>query len=242
MPDYVAIGTDDNFVRIPMSTATAQVVADKYGMSLPTATMVDQIYAQATVRLPAQTRDYYDEGKGLSKDAPALREAYTFEWSGDGKAQTSTAAYHEESRAIDAQLQGLVDQNNQTPWAGRKDHLHGELIAGHGKDLVITPNANPDAIQFYGWYDAHGNPIQSEAGRGNPVNGHKGDPNYVDYSHKVRLVGGEVEVDGRSVPIGEALKDPAVARHLSSEGAFSDAHPPRVPEKNVREAGKHGVE
>jgi hypothetical protein len=33
-----------------------------------------------------------------------------------------------------------------------------------------------------------------------------------------------------------------VARHLSSEGAFSDAHPPRVPEKNVREAGKHGVE
>lgn len=54
MPDYLAIGDDDDFLRIPMTPATAQWVADAYGCVLPTRRLVDQIHRQATVQLAPQ--------------------------------------------------------------------------------------------------------------------------------------------------------------------------------------------
>jgi hypothetical protein len=54
MPDYLAIGADDDFVRIPMSPITAQFVADKFGCLLPTRKMVDEIYRQSQIRLPPE--------------------------------------------------------------------------------------------------------------------------------------------------------------------------------------------
>ncbi len=51
MPDYLAIGSNADHVRIPMGSRAAQRVADAFGMALPTRKMVDAIYAQATVRL-----------------------------------------------------------------------------------------------------------------------------------------------------------------------------------------------
>ena len=52
MPDYLAIGSDDDFYRIPMTPATAQWIADRYNCSLPTRKMVDDIYRAAEVKLP----------------------------------------------------------------------------------------------------------------------------------------------------------------------------------------------
>ncbi len=51
MPDYLAIGRDGDFVRIPMNPLTAQRVADYFGFSLPTKKLVDEIYRQAEVKL-----------------------------------------------------------------------------------------------------------------------------------------------------------------------------------------------
>jgi hypothetical protein len=51
MPDYLAIGSDDDFVRAPMSPQTACRIAEAFGCSLPTRKIVDAIYAQATVKL-----------------------------------------------------------------------------------------------------------------------------------------------------------------------------------------------
>jgi hypothetical protein len=50
-PDYLAVGTDDDFFRTPMTPATAQFVADKLGGLLPTRKMVDAIYNAAEVKL-----------------------------------------------------------------------------------------------------------------------------------------------------------------------------------------------
>ena len=36
MPDYLAIGSDDDFVRMPMTPQTAQQIADRFGCVLPT--------------------------------------------------------------------------------------------------------------------------------------------------------------------------------------------------------------
>jgi hypothetical protein len=49
--DYLAIGTDDDFVRMPMTPLIAQPIADAFDCLLPTRRMVDQIWAAATVKL-----------------------------------------------------------------------------------------------------------------------------------------------------------------------------------------------
>jgi hypothetical protein len=51
MPDYLAIGSDSDFVRTPLTPMTAGLVAARFGCALPTRKMVDAIYAQAEVKL-----------------------------------------------------------------------------------------------------------------------------------------------------------------------------------------------
>jgi hypothetical protein len=51
MPDYLAIGSDTDFVRMPMTPASATAIASAFGCTLPTRKMVNDIYAAATVKL-----------------------------------------------------------------------------------------------------------------------------------------------------------------------------------------------
>lgn len=51
MPDYLAVGSDRDFVRVPLGLPAAARVAEQFDMILPTTRMVDAIYAQAGVRL-----------------------------------------------------------------------------------------------------------------------------------------------------------------------------------------------
>jgi len=53
-PDYLEIGSDEDAVRMPMTPATAQRIADATGASLPTSRMVDAIYRAADVKLAPQ--------------------------------------------------------------------------------------------------------------------------------------------------------------------------------------------
>jgi hypothetical protein len=47
MPDYLAIGSDGDFLRIPMNLHTATAIAARFGFVLPTRKMVDAIYNQS---------------------------------------------------------------------------------------------------------------------------------------------------------------------------------------------------
>ncbi len=49
--DYLAIGSDDDFFLAPLTPGTAQVIADRLDCVLPTPKMVDDIYANAAVKL-----------------------------------------------------------------------------------------------------------------------------------------------------------------------------------------------
>jgi len=51
MPDYLAVGSDADFVRLPMTPQTAQRIADQLGCLLPTRKMVDAIDAAAELHL-----------------------------------------------------------------------------------------------------------------------------------------------------------------------------------------------
>lgn len=53
-PDYLAIGSDSDFLRIPMNLHTATAVAERFGFILPTRKMVDAIYIQSRYHLSPQ--------------------------------------------------------------------------------------------------------------------------------------------------------------------------------------------
>jgi len=53
-PDYLAVGTDDDYLFVPMRLGTAIAVAARYGDTLPTRRLVDAIYDQSRVHLSPQ--------------------------------------------------------------------------------------------------------------------------------------------------------------------------------------------
>lgn len=64
MPDYLAVGSDQDFVRMPMTPGSAKQIADAFGCTLPTRKMVNDIYAAAEVKL---------EPKPLTEQREAVR-------------------------------------------------------------------------------------------------------------------------------------------------------------------------
>jgi hypothetical protein len=51
LPDYLSLGTDEDWTRIPLTPMAAQKIADSFHCFLPTRKIVDLIYQQATVKL-----------------------------------------------------------------------------------------------------------------------------------------------------------------------------------------------
>jgi hypothetical protein len=178
MPDYLAVGSDADFVRIPMTPQTAQQLADRFGCILPTRKMVDAIDAAAEVRLAPQP---------LSED------------------RESIAAFLLSHEKIEQQRAGKP---------------LGALTIGAKKDIVLTPRIHerPDRVAIYGWRQLDGQPIQSLTTV--HVNW------YVDYSHGVRLVRDEMQIDGQPAKVSEVLRDPQRCELLSDEGPID---PPRYP-------------
>lgn len=59
LADYLAIGTNDDFIRAPVTCAAAQTIADLTRTMLPTRLLVNAIYKQAEAKLPPS---YIDGG------------------------------------------------------------------------------------------------------------------------------------------------------------------------------------
>ena len=54
MPEYLAIGSDTDFLRIPMNLHTATAIADRFRCVLPTRKVVDAVYEQSTYHFAPQ--------------------------------------------------------------------------------------------------------------------------------------------------------------------------------------------
>ncbi|MCA9321581.1 MAG: hypothetical protein KDB53_12640 [Planctomycetes bacterium] len=174
-PDYLAIGSDGDFARIPLSPVAAQRVADRFGYRLPTRKMVDQIHAAASIRL---------EPHPLTV------------------ARESVGTFLEHQDIIQAQL---------------PEKATGRLVSGHKKDVVVSPKlmTHPGRVAIYGWCHPSGQAIQ-------PLYlGHA--IGYVDYSHGIRLVRGEVTLDGKTMKLEDLLRDPVLCNLLSDEGPLPAA-------------------
>lgn len=171
-PDYLSIGSDKDFVRIPMIPAVAQLVADRYGFILPTKKLVDEIYEQAKITL-----------------SPI--------------ALPSTA---------DMVTNGFYAKHNATIESQLDHRRHGDLIAGHKKDLVLTNRLleRPQREAIYGWHQSKNEVIQSLSIFHVCT--------YADYSHGVRLVHKTMLLDGEETLVANVLQDPVLSALLSDEG------------------------
>ena len=173
-PDYLALGNDRDYVRVPLGLSAASQIADQFGMILPTPRMVDTIYRASALRLSP---------KPMSP----------------GPQMTSTDYFVRHNATVEAQRRS----------AGAAP---GTLIAGHKKDVVLTPRlaSKRGRVAIYGWHRRNGKPIQ-------PLSTIHG-AGYADYSHGVRLVSRTAFLDGRSVDLRGLMADPRYAGLLSDEG------------------------
>ncbi len=132
MPDYLAIGNDKDFVRMPMSPLAAQVIAEKFNCILPTTKMVDDIYQRAQTRLLPEPMS---GGKYANWQARMTKNEF----------------YSEHQRLVEAQCQKRGHQNGQLVAGHKKDVVISNHLDSHRKNVII-----------YGWHDARngGKPIQ----------------------------------------------------------------------------------
>lgn len=155
-PDYLAVGCDTNFLRVPLTPMTAQGLADLTGCTLPTVELVDAIWRAANTRLAPQP---------LPPDAT----------------MTEVNAFVRHQARVQLQL---------------KDRTHSGLIAGHKKDVVMA-GVLTNRVAIYGWHQLDGRPIQ-------PLY-RKHLATWVDYSHGVRLISRQAQLNGRPVGIEKLL-------------------------------------
>jgi hypothetical protein len=128
LPDYLAIGSDQDFVRIPMDPLTAQRLATRMGCTLPTKLMVDQVYSQASVKLPPSP-------------LPA------------GPEMMSNGYYQRANDAIERQRMGLDAPLGALTAGDKKDVIISNAISAHPGRVIIYGWHQPNgkAIQPTSW-------------------------------------------------------------------------------------------
>lgn len=111
-PDYLAIGSDSDFLRIPMNLYTAAAVAERFGFVLPTRKMVNAIYAQSRYHLAPQPL----------QAGPQMRST-AYYW-------THNQMIEDQVRAIGAQLGALISGD-------KKDVVLSNRLATHIGRIAI---------------------------------------------------------------------------------------------------------
>ncbi len=131
LPDYLAVGSDDDYVLMPMTPILAQVLTDTLGCTLPTRQMVDAIYAHASLKLPPKP----------IPPSPAMTTMRVF-WQ-----HTDSIRIQRKTVLAQYPLGVLV--------AGHKK----DVIISNAIGSDLRPNV-PKPVVIYGWHKPDGVPIQ----------------------------------------------------------------------------------
>ena len=124
MPDYLAIGSDHDFLRIPMNLHTAAAIARRFDFVLPTKKIVDALYDHSRCHFTPQP-------------LPA------------GPQMTSTEYYRTHNAMIDQQAQSLGFPLGALSSGHKKDVVLTNRLATHPGQIAIYGwhRASGDPIQ-----------------------------------------------------------------------------------------------
>lgn len=111
-PDYLAIGSDTDFVRIPMNLHTAITITERLGFVLPTKKMVDAIYQQSRYHL-------------FPQPLPA------------GPEMRSTGYYWTHNKMIEDQVRAMGVRLGELISGDKKDVVMTNRLLSHGGRIAI---------------------------------------------------------------------------------------------------------
>jgi hypothetical protein len=131
LPDYLAVGSDRDYVLIPMSPLLAQKIADVAGCVLPTKKMVDAIYAAAQVKLAP---------KPIAPSA----------------AMITVPVFVAHNDSVKQQRQEVLDVY---PLGALVGGTKKDVIISNKIYTSLKPNV-PKPVVIYGWHQLNGVPIQ----------------------------------------------------------------------------------
>ncbi len=138
MPDYLAVGSDEDNVRVPMTPDVAQAIADRTGTSLPTTGIVDAIAGQSRQLHLAPFGDApgaRDTGHYIAHDQRIDSQL------GSGAAPTGLVSGHKKDLVIPARDGRVAIYGGRWPAGGRVQsysNVHGASYEdySHGARLV----------------------------------------------------------------------------------------------------------
>lgn len=223
LPDFLCLGTDEDFVRARVNPPVAEKIGHLIDGQLPTSKMVDDIYA-ASQKMPAITwgEDFH---KKWVPDESLMPDGKT-----KGKCYGSSMLYTARWPDQDARILKALQERGFKP---------GKLVAGHLKNVVVgigidhrfdknawmwkllKPEDQGKVVGIYGWFKSDGSVIQGP----NP-NWHSHPIPYADYSHGTRFVYKDMMIGADAVPVDEVLRDKERCDLLSREGPLVMTHYP----------------
>jgi hypothetical protein len=125
--DYLAIGTPQDFVRVPLGGPIAQTIADRLGFLLPTAKMVDRVWVAA-------------------KTGGIVLAPMSMAWNDPQVPMTSVEATVRHNSKVQMALDHLAYVPGSTLVAGLKKDV---ILSPSMKD-------RPGKLAFYGWHRLDG--------------------------------------------------------------------------------------
>ena len=130
-PEYVAVGSNDDYFLMPMTPLLAQRIADAVGCTLPTRKMVDAIYAAAAVKV-------------APIPIPPSPEMIT------------VPVFKQHNDTLRSQRAPLLNSHplGELVAGHKKDVIISNAITMNLKPTVPTP------VVIYGWHQLNGVPIQ----------------------------------------------------------------------------------
>ena len=131
MPDYLAIGNESDFCRIPMNPHTAQRLATQFGGSLITSKLSDHIYGKAQVKL------------------------LPFPYKPVGNANETVEKFAEHNAQIEKQKAEAGGQDGQLVAGIKKDIILSNRLAEQADRVVIYGWHKSDGTPIQPVYSGH---------------------------------------------------------------------------------------
>ncbi|MFV0591918.1 MAG: hypothetical protein ACK5M7_11085 [Draconibacterium sp.] len=131
VPDYLAVGSNDDFCRIPMNPRTAQRLAAWYGASLVTSKISDDIYRKAEIKLTP------------------------FPYKPVGNANETVQKFIDHNTQIERQKSEAGGTNGQIIAGIKKDVILSNRIARLPEKVVIYGWHKPDESPIQPVYSGH---------------------------------------------------------------------------------------
>lgn len=176
------IGTDADYVEVPLDGPTAMAAAEIYGCTLPTPWISDQIHTAAEA----------NGGIVPFISAPEIAKRLSIEWNPnkpDGNWMRSAEFVAERNRMLReyCQKHGITDE---------------QLTYGYHKDIThpLPGTTKPGMLEIYGGCYASGDRVQ-------PISGGFHGAKYFDYSHQARFIRATIKINGKVMNISDFMNN-----------------------------------